>query len=698
MNQPQVECQTGAIFDEHEPVIQSHPLLPDATIPSFGNTIIWDLNGVIPRPAKLGRSSWKLCFSGELIEPAWNLLARELSMIMLNPRHPAVTAAGLSLKPAPAHPSTVIAELCRLRGLARHAADNGLSSDLATWRDNDLRRLVTSLREHRSERGLARAVITLKSLHRYGPVLSGRGLRSDPWAGMSARAVVVRAPACSELSTPAVPPEQWFPLIRAAWSYVHTFAPDILRAHARHRELLRAATPVPPPEDRDDQLGAWLADPHNRIPVHATPNTRKLDPSDEVNWSLLALQLGWGDGYTSSFNRRTVAGHRRVAQVRQAIADGHPTTTGLLDDLVQVRRNDGTNGPWHGGLAPTAIRQERRMLRNACFVLAVGLSMMRDSEIHEIVPGSIVEHYGTPAIVSTKHKHDPNQPRKHWWITEPVAEAIAVAEQLQPERDRLFLPMQRPDADVAHSAQMLDGFIAHVNATRETTGLDEIPTNRVRPHMFRRTMAMLTDQFAGSEIALGIQLKHVATRALANRATQGYAAADTAWADHLESAIEAARFRRLEDLYATHKAGEPVGFGPGADRIAREFDHIHDTAQARGGDATVELGLLRKARISLRFGVLNHCAFDEHNPAGAACLDNAIVPPGHTGPLQDRCRPGRCANSVIGPEHLPIWNAEKRTLLTLLDTPGLPECRKGILRRELTEVDAVLAKADKDNA
>ena len=52
---------------------------------------------------------------------------------------------------------------------------------------------------------------------------------------------------------------------------------------------------------------------------------------------------------------------------------------------------------------------------------------------------------------------------------------------------------------------MIDAFIAHVNATRAVTGLDEIPSGRVRPHMFRRTMAMLTDQFAGSEIALGIQ-------------------------------------------------------------------------------------------------------------------------------------------------------------------------------------------------
>jgi hypothetical protein len=59
------------------------------------------------------------------------------------------------------------------------------------------------------------------------------------------------------------------------------------------------------------------------------------------------------------------------------------------------------------------------MLRNACYVLVVGLSMMRDSEAHEIVRDSIVEYYGTPAIKSTKSKLDPNLPIKHWWITAP---------------------------------------------------------------------------------------------------------------------------------------------------------------------------------------------------------------------------------------------------------------------------------------
>lgn len=239
---------------------------------------------------------------------------------------------------------------------------------------------------------------------------------------------------------------------------------------------------------------------------------------------------------------------------------------------------------------------------------------------------------------------------------------------------------------------MIDTFIGHVNTTSTWTGLQPIPPGKIRSHMFRRTMAMLTDQFPGSEIALGIQLKHIAARALANRSTQGYAGADSTWAKHLDTAIDAARFRRIEDLYRRHQAGEPIGYGPGSEQISKAFNDIQQTVQARSGDATVERALLRNTRLSIRFGVLNHCVMDENNPAGAACLENAVVPPGHRGPLQDRCRPDRCANSVIGPEHIPVWASERQTLLNLIDSPRLAPCRQATLQRELSDVEAILHK------
>jgi hypothetical protein len=64
---------------------------------------------------------------------------------------------------------------------------------------------------------------------------------------------------------------------------------------------------------------------------------------------------------------------------------------------------------------------------------------------------------------------------------------------------------------------------------------------------------------------------------------------------------------------------------------------------------------------------------------------------------KDRCRPARCANSIIGSDHVPIWNAEKYALHTLLATPGLAAARTAALQRELLDVEAVLDKADKEH-
>ena len=205
-------------------------------------------------------------FSHELAAPAWNLLARELGMIMLNPRHPAVTAAGLSLKPAPAHPTSVISELSHLRRLARWAEQNGLPPELRAWHDSDLRRFVRDLDGQLSLNSVRQYIGTLKMLHRYAPALTGRGPSCDPWAGKSARKAA-HAPPGAVVSTPVLPPEQWFPLVRAAWAYVHTFAPDILRARQRYQDLLARATAMTP--DRDARLDRWLEDPGTAIPVQA---------------------------------------------------------------------------------------------------------------------------------------------------------------------------------------------------------------------------------------------------------------------------------------------------------------------------------------------------------------------------------------------------------------------------------------------
>jgi hypothetical protein len=399
---------------------------------------------------------------------------------MFNPLHQAVIAAGVSLKPAPANPVTAIARLSHLRRMASWAEANGLPPQLADWQENDLRRLIQGLGEQLANNTIRNYITTLKWLRQCSPALTDKGLQGDPWARKSARKAsnVARG---GVVTTAPIPPEQWFALIRAAWTYVHTFAPDILRAQQRYEEFIANATKTS--GGHDARLDRYLANPANPIPVHTGANQEH----GGVHWSLLAMMLGSEHSSRSNvFRRDLAAGRKRIARVEQALASGHPTTTGVIDGLAVVRRADGTSAPWHPGLDPRALGLERRMLRNACYVLVVDLSMMRDSEIHEITRGSIVDYYGTPAIKSMTGKHDPNLPIKHWWITAPVAEAVVVAEQLSTRHDRLFPPLLRHHAVVARSDQMLDAFIAHVNTTSARTGLQKIPPGTVRPHMFRR--------------------------------------------------------------------------------------------------------------------------------------------------------------------------------------------------------------------
>ncbi|MCJ1676187.1 integrase [Streptomyces sp. APSN-46.1] len=686
--------RTRSLFRLDEPVVQGRPLLPQARqegarVPLFGDTGVMDFNGVVAKPANRNPSWWRIRFAGVLAEPHWNLLAREIVMILANPQHEQLQAHGLHFGFDPGDIGTINMNIGCLRGLITWARDEGLPHDPGYWSTADLKQRISALRTQVEPATLTRHVAFLKKLASFAPALSCAWSAEDPWPGTLAGRVAkdVRD---GELSTKAIPPEIWFPLIRAAWTYIHTFAPDILAALRLTEQLRRAA--VASAAGKDVDLDRFLADPANKVPCHHDAEW-PADLPPEVNWSMLCLLLGVQERFLGSlFGRSSAASRARRAKVLRAVHQGR-CSYGLPLELTQVRRPDGSTGPWHPGFDLYELSNLATTLRNAAFVLVAALSMMRDSELQEIARGSVVEHYNAPAIASTLVKGREGRPRKHWWISEPVAEAITVAETISPHPKRVFVTLA-PGAvnEELDGGNMVDSFIASVNHGTTWSGLEPIPKGKVRPHMFRRTMAMLTDQFAGSEIALGMQLKHIATRALANRATRAYAAPDPAWTEHLEQAVHAARFRRLKDLYEVHGRGENIGFGPGAERLKDAFDQIAATVRARHGDTRVETDLLGKARITIRFGILNNCLFDERHPAGAVCLENAVVPDGHTGPLEDRCRPDRCPNSMITSEHAQLYEAHHRTQLNLLQTPGLPACRKALITREAERAEAVLHK------
>jgi hypothetical protein len=102
----------------------------------------------------------------------------------------------------------------------------------------------------------------------------------------------------------------------------------------------------------------------------------------------------------------------------------------------------------------------------------------------------VVEHFGAPAVVSAQIKDEEDFPRKHWWIIEPVARALALAEAITPHPERLFTGIDNTrNAETFCAADGIKAFIEHVNARTEANGLEPIPSERVAPHMFRRILS-----------------------------------------------------------------------------------------------------------------------------------------------------------------------------------------------------------------
>jgi hypothetical protein len=790
-------------FSDTELVFTAHPdRIPGVTGPAFGRSDQWPADA-IRRPSNMAPGSWKLRFpSGE----AWNLRAREASFALLNPGHRALLEAGVHLPARPAALGTLV-QLCHhLTMVMRWADQHALPAGLPSWTPAHWDAFLEETAARVGPSSVTGYVSSIRRLVVLAPVLTGGGPAGDPWPNRTAADVGRRAG--GEVSTPAIPPATWWPLLRAAWTYIDVFADDLLDLRDRAAAARAGRVLGHPASARYDQLVAdWLANPANLIPVHAA--AWRDVPAGTPRWPALSLLITSGAsrsifaaGYRSTGARRALieaaAAQGRVrpvgngqalsgasiaqdpppyavrsaaaidASLRQWLADpasripvrgrDHPNgaagtvlwatlarmiypersshifggaagrrrrdlvtaataagrvhiaeseadpALGRLDctGFTVVTRADGTAGPWLDRLGPDQLDHELRVLRAAIYIFVAGLSMMRDSEIQEIQRDAVTTYYGSPAVTSRKTKLDPTRPELRWWITEPVAQAIAVAERLSRHPTHIFAslnpPAQTRDGAIRQGRRGIsarddiDLFINHVNASGHRLGLEPIPGGRVRPHMFRKTMSIITGLEPDSEIALGLQLKHAARRALANVTTPGYSAPDTAWAQELGGQLELAAARRLADLLHARRDGGTVAVGPGAARLHAGLDKVNaaldslPALHAQHVDRRTEITLLRDEFADLHFGTLNHCLWD---PAQAEC-QNAL-PPGQRGqaPLIGACHPARCRNSAVTDAHAPAWLAEEADLTGMLRQPRLAPPRRQALEQRLADVQRI---------
>jgi hypothetical protein len=240
-------------------------------VPVFGATGCWPAT-CLPRPANRRLSQWQICFPET--DPARNLRLREVAFALLNPAHDSLRAAGVFQKADPRALSTVILIIRKLTVLAAWAAGKELPRDLSQWDTGNVEDFLAETSQRADPSTVRCYIVAIRTLHDLAGVLTGGGLPHDPWPGQTS-SQVARSGFTDALTTPVISPHVWWPLLRAAWTYIHTFAPDLLGLRDRlDREQRRQAgtgpgSPRMRPAEVDALLGRWLAESYGRPPGRA---------------------------------------------------------------------------------------------------------------------------------------------------------------------------------------------------------------------------------------------------------------------------------------------------------------------------------------------------------------------------------------------------------------------------------------------
>lgn len=664
-------------FPASQSVIPAEARLADGPAPKFGDTNSWDLAALGISPSE--RSNLAVFHFTEF-PGDWNYLARTFLMLLINPMDEKLLASGLHQPEKIPKLKSLKHYFYALRKVKDWAMAHGKTADLTTWTRADLEDYYGWAQQNYAQHLVYGSEQLFALIDRLGPALPWYFLFDVPKG-------TVRF-ASGDIKTRPVEPEDFWSLIHSCWTYIDVFAPDILQAQKETTAQRQRFEQLPRVSDHAE-VRRLLEEHFHRddafFPLHCS--SRGPGTQGDINW----------EGISRLVDFRTVAGttivnphltaRYRIAQ--DALKRGVPTRYGTIDHKpVQVARQDGTTGPWCPGFDSTSVNFEVTKLRAACFLFISALSMMRLSEICGLTCGSLTTYYGAPALKGTVHKHQAATGKpSYWWISDPVAKAIAVAEAVSGGSGLLFRSPKYSDKTMDYQDE-IHRFIAWVNDVGHDRGLRKIADPHISAHRLRRTMAIITASQPDGEIALGITLKHNATRALANSVTSGYGAPSVAWERELGLEKDRAAAAELISDWSKQRNGHLDVRGPGAHRYRALLGAVETTAagKASTGDDRMLRELLRDEASGITLGTLNHCLGD---PSKAECLTGVDDEAKKAGPIMAACSPTRCRNSVITDEHLPVWLAEEKELKNLLLDRRMAELHRHQLEHQLKDVQRV---------
>ena len=687
-------------------------LPPGARRPRFEHDV-WDFSDVIGLPVQMAPHARRLEFA-PIANPAWRLVAKELMLALLAPRHEAVATLPRASR-TPLHLRTCRGRLVQLTGWLNWLDAQGVVG-LGEVRDGHCRAYLAHRGHARDaagdivgefgppiRRAVAQAIVDLVN---YRELFSAdrveRTLR--PWAGASPSAVAGMPNGRDQNKTPPLADTVLAPMLAAALYLTTTLGPPaaILARQARFATRTRSVLPTTTPTAVEDIAGVLLAhrhagDPLPRLSDHdqrarLAAGWAPDDPLLAVSFDAVANEAGLRQFDWPWLGSLRAPAHETVAEV------GTERRWGRDAQAVPTAGGD-AQLPWtlplHGG----EVVAVAGVVRSACIIVIAAISGMRASELMELVVGCRRPPEGSGDLVRYRlaSKVVKGQPLggtdDEWVVIEAVHQAAGIAEQL--------LDVARPGDALFGRFGFRDRyrwFRSWVNGPAGTRlGLAPIPDGNVTPRILRRTLAIELAYRPGGVLATKIHLKHISVAT-----TEGYASRPGGAQAQLLAEINShEQQRNLELVLAEFRAYQQgvAPAGPGARDLTgffatvdRQLDQDPGAPKVQGNDREV-LTLLSRRAATLHLGAANYCWFSD--PSKALCLKLAGTPNAEK-PLAGMCDSSRCPQATHHLGHRPVWADRAATTKVFLDTlgPGRRAERTRLqgdyerARRVVTDIDA----------
>ncbi|MER5358088.1 site-specific integrase [Streptomyces sp. NPDC002785] len=675
-------------FDGRSAVFAGADICSEAGLTLPGNAArpvleddIWDFTHVIGLPTQLSPSVRRFDFT-PITDSRWRLVAKELVLAMLAPRHQTVAPLPRAFR-NPLHVTSCrgrLDELVRffnwLNGRATSSLQQITTHDCEAYLAHrryvlDENGAVIGENSHATRRSAAQVVVDLVN---YRDLFTADRVSAElrPWGGATASAVAEMPSGREENKTQPVTDDIMQPVLAAALYLMSTLGPHAVDLADKVRESdLHSARRA---------QGLRRVGPKNRVPVRELSEilaeyTRTCTalPMLEDHYISKRLEQGWAEDdpllpvAMGTLARRAGLSqfcHPWLPTMRPALEDalaqvGVERPFGRDADLIPTA--DGTASlPWTLPLSRLQAVALVGIVRTAAIITAAAISGMRASELMELrigcrrPPEESVPGLTRYRIASKIVKGQPlGGTHDEWVVIEPVYRAIELLEQLHDAPTEGALLIGRFSFNVRFK-----WFKNWVNSQAgKRLGLASIPEGPINLRMLRRTLSLEMAYRPGGLLATKIHMKHIAVAT-----TEGYASRPGGAQAELLAEVNKHESERnlqlvLEEFRNYQQGVLPAG--PGARSLTEFFASIDaqvDTSstaapKVQRNDRDV-LNLLTKRAKTLHLGPANYCWFTD--PSRALCLKLAGTPSADR-PLIGMCDSARCPQATHHPCHRPVW-------------------------------------------